>query len=179
MRYAKLFVAVLVVLLPFTLSAYAEETKQDTAAASQEMKQDTTQAAPEAKAETKPEAQPASHDPGFKEKRFVAAVGADGVQHVEITGGEYYFDPNYIVVKVNVPVELSMKKTKGFVPHDIIVKAPEAGIDFKADLSDKTAKTVTFTPTKTGKYEMLCDKRFLFFKSHKDRGMDGFIEVVP
>ncbi|HUJ17801.1 MAG TPA: cupredoxin domain-containing protein [Nitrospirota bacterium] len=115
---------------------------------------------------------------GMKEKRFVATVGPDGVQHVDITGGEYFFDPNYIVVKVNVPVELSVKKTKGYVPHDILVKAPEAGIDFKVKLSDKEAMTVKFTPTKTGKYEMECDERFLFFKSHKDRGMDGFIEVV-
>jgi plastocyanin len=182
MRDIKLMVALLV-LLPFTLSVHADEMKQDAApTASQEMKQDTTQAAPEAKPETKPEAkgeaQPAMIDHGIKEKRFVATAGADGVQHVEITGGEYYFDPNYIVVKVNVPVELSVKKATGYVPHNIAVNAPEAGIGFKVDLSDKD-KTVKFTPTKVGKYEMMCDKKLLWFKSHKDRGMDGFIEVIP
>lgn len=165
MKYIKLMVAVLVMLVPFTLAVHAEEMKQD---AQQGAK-------PNAKAET----QPATIDHGIKEKRFVATVGADGVQRVEITGGEYFFDPNYIVVKVNVPVELVVKKAKGYVPHDIVVRAPEAGIDFKVDLSDKAAKTVKFTPTKVGKYEMLCDEKLLWFKSHKDRGMDGFIEVIP
>ena len=174
MRYIKVTVAVLVLLLPFTLAAQADEMKQEAAPAiaGQEVQQDTQQSA-------KPGAKEEGHDHAMKVKRFVATVGSDGVQHVEITGGDYYFDPNYIVVKVNVPVEFSVKKAKGFVPHNIAVKAPEAGIDFKIDISDKAAKTVAFTPTKVGKYEMMCDKKLLWFKSHKDRGMDGFIEVVP
>jgi hypothetical protein len=117
-------------------------------------------------------------DGGIKEKLFVATVGPDGVQHVAITGGEYFFDPNHVVVKANVPVELSLKKEKGYVPHDIMVKAPEAGIDFAVDLKE-TPQAVRFTPTKPGKYEMLCGKKLLFFKSHKDRGMHGMIEVIP
>jgi len=125
--------------------------------------------------ESKSDAAPAS-----KEKRAVATVGADGVQHVQMTGGEYYFEPNYIMVKVNVPVELLVKKSSdasSFVPHDLIVKAPEAGIDLKIDMKSE-ARSVTFTPTKTGKYPMYCDKKPPFGKSHKDRGMEGFIEVV-
>jgi plastocyanin domain-containing protein len=124
------------------------------------------------------EAKEGTHDHAMGvEKRFVATIGADGVQHVEVLGGEYYFDPNYIVVKVNTPVELTVKKAAGYVPHNMLVKAPDAGIDFKVDL-DKDAKPVKFTPTKVGKYEIICDKKVLWFKSHKDRGMDGFIEVV-
>jgi plastocyanin len=134
----------------------------------------------EAKQEMKPEATPAAepekHVKG-KEKRVVATVDADGVQRVEILGGEYYFDPNYIVVKVNKPVEFKVKKAKGYVPHNIAVKAPEAGIDFNVDMKDEP-KPVTFTPTKVGKYPIYCDKKLLWFKSHKDRGMEGMIEVV-
>ncbi len=112
------------------------------------------------------------------EKRYVAVAGQDNVQHVEITAGEYYFDPNYIVIRLNTPVELKVKKTSGIVPHDFVINAPEAGMNIKAGLSDDW-KTFTFTPTRAGKYEMFCDKKLLWFKSHKDRGMDGFIEVVP
>ena len=43
----------------------------------------------------------AEDPPAGKEKRVVATVGDDGVQRVEVTGGAYYYDPNYIVVKVN------------------------------------------------------------------------------
>jgi plastocyanin len=181
MKLAKALILTLVVLLPFGFKAHAQETKQETkpdtgAPAAQEMKQDAKQ---EPSAEAKPEAKEAGHDHAMGVvKRFVATVGSDGVQHVEIIGGEYYFDPNYIVVKVNTPVELKVKKAAGYVPHDIMVKAPEAGIDFKADMG-KEWQSITFTPTKVGKYEMICDKRLLWFKSHKDRGMDGYIEVVP
>lgn len=112
-----------------------------------------------------------------KEKRLVAAVDADGVQRVEIIGGDYYFDPNYIVVKVNLPVEFKVKKESGIIPHNILIKAPEAGIEFSETLSAET-KIIRFTPTKPGKYNIDCDKRFLFFKSHKEKGMEGTLEVV-
>ena len=111
------------------------------------------------------------------EKKFVATVGADGIQRVEVTGGSYYFDPNHIVVKVNVPVEFVVKKTGGVTPHNITIKAPEAGIDFSESLGTEP-KTIKFTPTKTGTYEIECTKRLLFFKSHKDRGMHGVLDVV-
>lgn len=35
----------------------------------------------------------------WQEKRFVASVDADGIQRVERVGGDYYYDPNYIVVR--------------------------------------------------------------------------------
>lgn len=112
-----------------------------------------------------------------KEKRIVAETGADGVQRVEVTAGSYYFDPNVIVVKVNVPVEMKIKKEAGVTPHNIVIKAPEAGIDIEESLGSEP-KTIKFTPTKTGRYPFECTKRFLFFKSHKDRGMHGMLEVV-
>jgi len=159
MRIIKYIVAVMVLLLPFTVNAFGEEVKQETSPAAKQ--------APEQH----------EHSMGT-EKRAVAVIGADGVQHVEITGGEYFYDPNYIVVKVNVPVELKVKKTSGYVPHDIVVKAPDAGIDFKTDIGSKDPAIIKFTPTKVGKYPMYCDKKLLFFKSHRERGMDGMIEVV-
>jgi plastocyanin domain-containing protein len=112
-----------------------------------------------------------------KESRIVATVGTDGIQRVKITGGSYYFDPNVIVVMVNVPVELVVKKAGGSTPHSIVLKAPEAGIDFSVSLG-KEPKSIKFTPTKVGKYEFWCSKRFLFLKSHKEHGMTGVLEVV-
>ncbi len=111
------------------------------------------------------------------EKRVVATIGPDGVQRVEVTGDTYYFDPNVIVVKVNVPVELKVKKAGGIAPHNIVIKAPDAGINVEESLSSEP-KIIRFTPTKVGKYPFECTKRFLFFKSHKDRGMHGMLEVV-
>lgn len=113
-----------------------------------------------------------------KGNAFVAVIGPDGVQRVEITGGKYYFDPDTIVVKVNVPVMLVVKKTGGIIPHSIALKAPEAGIDFSVSLH-KTPTSISFTPTKVGTYPFWCTKRAPFSsKSHKDHGMTGVIEVV-
>lgn len=106
-----------------------------------------------------------------------AAVDENGVQTVEITGGEYYFDPNHIIVKVNVPVVFVVKKTPGLVPHDIIIDEPEAGMQFELGF-DEDGERVEFTPKMVGKYPFYCGKKLLFFKGHRQRGMEGIIEVV-
>jgi plastocyanin domain-containing protein len=110
-------------------------------------------------------------------KQFIASIDQDGVQRVEVLAGEYFFDPNYIVVKVNVPVEIKIKKEPTIVPHSFITKAPEAGMDIYESLGSEP-KIIRFTPTKVGKYPFYCDKKFLFSKSHREKGMEGVIEVI-
>lgn len=111
------------------------------------------------------------------QKIFTATVDNNGVQRVEVTGGEYYFDPNYIIVKKDIPVEFVIKKASGFIPHNIVIEAPEAGINIRESMTSEP-KTIRFTPTKAGKYAIVCDKKLLFFASHKDKGMEGTLEVV-
>jgi len=114
---------------------------------------------------------------GEKEKKtHTAVVDKDGVQRVNILAGSYFFEPNYIIVRVNVPVELTVKKEPG-TPHSLVIKAPDAGMDVKESLSTEP-KVIRFTPTKIGKYPFYCDNRLLFFKSHRDRGMEGTIDVA-
>ncbi len=110
-------------------------------------------------------------------KVFKAVIDERGIQKVDMLGGEYFYDPNYIIVKANVPVELTIKKTTGYVPHNIIIK----GIDTLNEISsnlDKEPKVIKFTPRKIGKYPFYCDKKLLFFKSHQEKGMEGIIEVI-
>lgn len=111
------------------------------------------------------------------EKRVVATIDADGVQRVAILGGGYFYDPNYIVVKVNVPVEFAVRRESGLTPHDFVIKAPEAGIEVSVSMDTKP-QLVTFTPTKPGKYPFICTKKMIFMKSHKDKGMVGVLEVT-
>lgn len=132
---------------------------------------------PEAKAAT-PTADVVQKTETGGPKRMIAVLDADGVQHATLTGGEYFLDPNLVVVKVNKPVELSIFKITGYIPHNLIVTAPEAGIDFKVDFTADKPVVIKFTPTKLGSYPMYCDKQLLFFKSHRERGMEGMIEVV-
>ncbi len=112
-----------------------------------------------------------------QKKVYKAAIDSDGVQRAEVLAGEYFFNPDYIIVKVNVPVELKVRKEPSIVPHDFVLKAPEAGIDVLESLG-KDSKSVKFTPTKPGKYPFYCDKKLIFSKSHREKGMEGVLEVV-
>ena len=112
-----------------------------------------------------------------QKKQFIATVDKDGVQRIEVLAGEYFFDPNYIIVKANVPVEIKIKKEPSLVPHTFVMKTPDAGMDIHESLSSEP-KIIKFTPTKTGKYPFYCDKKLLFFESHREKGMEGTIEVT-
>ena len=109
---------------------------------------------------------------------FVAKVDPDGVQRVRLEGGGYFFRPNHIVIKVNVPVEILGSREAGVVPHNLVIQAPEAGISVEEELEAEPRK-ITFTAKTVGKYPYFCAKKMLFFASHRERGMEGVLEVVP
>src|SRR5574341_669443 len=109
---------------------------------------------------------------------YVAKVDPDGVQRVRLEAGGYFFKPNHIVVKVNVPVELLASREAGVTPHNLVIQAPEAGITVEEELAAEPKK-ITFTATAVGKYPFYCGKKLLFFASHRERGMEGILEVVP
>ena len=109
---------------------------------------------------------------------FHAPVGTDGVQRIELVGGSYFFHPNKIVVKVNVPVEMRIKKEAGMTPHNFVLKAPEAGLDIRLELT-KDPQTVRFIPKQIGQYTFYCDKKPPLMKSHKDKGMIGDFNRGP
>ena len=104
-------------------------------------------------------------------------LDTDGVQRVEIVGDSYFFKPSHVIVKVNKPVELSVRKEGWFVPHDFVIDAPEAGITVSESLGGDPKK-ITFTPTKTGVYPFYCSKKPPLLKSHREKGMEGTLEVV-
>ncbi len=113
---------------------------------------------------------------GADRKEFTASIGKDGLQQVDILSGSYFFNPNHIIVKVNVPVEIRIKK-EGLIPHAFAIKAPQAGMDVNVSLGSDP-KIIRFTPTKTGSYPFYCDvKPFFFMSSHQEKGMEGIIEV--
>jgi hypothetical protein len=62
---------------------------------------------------------------------FKATVDNDGVQKVKILAGNYFFNPDYIIVKVDIPVEITIMKEPGITPHNFVMKQPDAGIDIE------------------------------------------------
>src|SRR5687768_11213224 len=109
---------------------------------------------------------------------YVAKPDADGVQRIRIVGGSYFFKPGHIVVKANVPVELLASRESGITPHNLLIQAPEAGVAVEADLGTEPKKIV-FTATKPGKYAIYCSKKLPFIAGHREKGMEGVLEVVP
>lgn len=98
-----------------------------------------------------------------------ATIGEDGIQRVEVVAGKKYFNPDYILLKVNVPVELKVRKDEGMATSSLVINRPDAGFDIKEYLSEDP-KIISFTPVKTGK--------FLFSFDQQASGMIGFFEVT-
>lgn len=111
------------------------------------------------------------------DKPYRAVMDADGVQQVNILAGDYFFRPSHIIVQVNVPVRFVVRVERGIVPHGLVLKAPEANVSIDEDLS-RESQTFTFTPSAPGRYAFYCPKKLLFFKSHREHGMEGILEVV-
>ena len=112
------------------------------------------------------------------QERQVAKLDSDGVQRVQVVAGSYFFKPNHIVVKANAPVEITARKEPGMAPHNLVIKAPEAGLSVEEEIVTE-AKKFSFTATRPGKYEIYCAKKPPIGQSHRERGMVGTLEVVP
>ncbi len=110
-----------------------------------------------------------------KTEVYKATIDSNGVQKIEMKAGDFYFKPDTIIVKKNVPVVITVKEEPGFASHSIVLHAPEAGIDFDVDLG-RDAKTIRFMPTRAGRYPFYCDEGLI--ETHRSKGMEGVLEVT-
>lgn len=109
---------------------------------------------------------------------FVALpVLADDVQIADIQLDSYRFIPDRIVVQANRPVQLRATNIAGFIPHSLVIRAPQAGIDVNLVVRAGKTGEASFTPTAPGTYEMICDKQPPIGPSHRDKGMHGLLVV--
>ena len=99
--------------------------------------------------------------------------GADGVQRATIILDSYSYSPDHIVVQAGKPVELTLTSVTTITPHNFIIQELAVEQDTGAG---KTA-TVRFTPMQPGTYQIYCDKKLPFFPSHREKGMEGRLEV--
>ena len=107
-----------------------------------------------------------------------AVLGDDGIQRLEIVAGSYFFEANHIIVKLGIPVELSIKIESKVVPHDFVLKVEASGIDIKEKIRKK-GTLIRFTPNVAGEFPFYCSLRLLFLKRHRDKGMEGVLKVLP
>ncbi len=106
-----------------------------------------------------------------------AVLGDDGIQRLEIVAGSYFFEPNHIIVKLGIPVELSIKRESKVVHHNFVLKIEASGVDIEEKISTK-GTLIRFTPNVAGEFPFYCSLKLLFFKRHRDKGMEGVLEVL-
>ena len=63
-------------------------------------------------------------------------------------------------------------------PHNLVIRAPGAGIVVEEELATEPTK-IAFTPRKVGKYAFYCTKKPPLLASHRERDMEGVLEVAP
>ena len=113
----------------------------------------------------------------FAEKAVEVQLGADGVQRATVEVDSYSFSPSHLIVRAGKPVELTFKSLTTFVPHNIVIDDSRSGLSIREEVPAGERLTIKFTPTVPGSFALYCDKKLLFFKSHREKGMEGVLEV--
>jgi heme/copper-type cytochrome/quinol oxidase subunit 2 len=108
---------------------------------------------------------------------MVIPVAEDGVQRATITLDSYSYTPNHLIVEAGKPVELALISVTTIIPHNFIIKSPTGNLSVEQDVSAGKTVTIRFTPTQPGTFPIYCDKRFWPLPSHRDKGMEGTLEV--
>ena len=104
-------------------------------------------------------------------------LAADGVQRITLEADSYSFTPGHLVVKAGKPVEVTFKSVTWLVPHNIVMDDPRSGLTIREEIPAGESVTVKFSPAVAGSFAIYCDKKLLFFKSHREKGMEGVLEV--
>ena len=108
---------------------------------------------------------------------FLVPVDSDGVQRTTVILDSYSYQPDHLVVEAGKPVELTLTSVTTITPHNFIIKDPAGSLSVEQDVSAGKTATIRFTPTQPGRFPIYCDKRLWPFPSHRDKGMEGTLEV--
>jgi plastocyanin len=100
-----------------------------------------------------------------------------GPRKVTVNVGDYRFDPDVIEVVAHRPVTLTLVNNDAITPHNFTLSAPRAGLDLDVDIPAGGSTELSFTPQAAGRFTFYCNKKLLFFKSHRERGMEGTLVV--
>jgi heme/copper-type cytochrome/quinol oxidase subunit 2 len=106
---------------------------------------------------------------------FVVPLEADGVQRATVTLDSYSYSPNYLVVQAGKPVELTLISVTTITPHNFVIKE----LSVEQDVGAGKTVIIKFTPTQPGVFPIYCDKRLWPLPSHREKGMEGKLEVKP
>ena len=107
----------------------------------------------------------------------IAKADDQDIQRATIIMDSYSYSPNELSVHAGKPVELTLRNAATFTPHTFHLADPASGLHVHAEVSAGESQTVRFTPNQRGTFTFYCEKKLLFFKSHRERGQEGHLEV--
>jgi len=108
---------------------------------------------------------------------FAVPIASDGVQRATVVLDSYSYAPNHLIVEAGRPVELTLKSITMITPHNFIVHDPGGTFSVDQDVGAGQSVVITFTPRQAGIFPIYCDKRLWPMPSHRDKGMEGKLEV--
>ena len=107
----------------------------------------------------------------------VVQVSPDGVQRAVVTLDSYSYTPNHLVVERGKPVELTLSSITTITPHNFLIHEPSIGLLVEQDVGAGKTVVVRFVPIQPGRVVFFCDKRLWPMPSHRDKGMEGVLEI--
>lgn len=111
---------------------------------------------------------------------WMAATGKDGVQRVNIRCGPDFFDPRHIVVRLNVPVALSISTTQNLSAHSFVIgRSGNSAIRADKPALTPTPKSVTFTPDTVGDFPLACQDDSGSADATLQKAKQGVLTVIP
>ena len=104
-------------------------------------------------------------------------ISPDGVQRATVILDSYSYSPNHLVVENGKPVELTLTSVTTITPHNFIIKDSSGSLSVEQDVGAGRTVMARFVPTQPGLFSFFCDKRLWPMRSHRDKGMEGLLEV--
>lgn len=85
----------------------------------------------------------------------------------------YSFRPYHVIVGAGKPVEVTLTSVTMLTPHNFIIDA----LAVREEVGAGKTVVLTFTPTQPGTFPIYCDKRLWPLPSHREKGMEGILDV--
>ena len=100
------------------------------------------------------------------------------IKVIEVQLGDYRFIPQEIQLIADQPVILRLVNTDSITPHNFTMKAANSAADINVDVPGGESIDVQLEPLPEGHYTFFCANKFMFMKSHREKGMEGTLVVV-
>jgi len=114
--------------------------------------------------------------PGDLDESWSAAIGPDGVQRVNIRCGPDFLDPRNIVVKANVPLQLSVSTTTDLASHNFTLAMGATTIDAPVRAGQTS---FVLSPRLSGRFQAICQDKSKPDGPAARRAKTGTITVLP